>query len=367
MKTWLWIALGLLGLLGIVLVIGNRLPSPDVALEQLVEQQVEEQGILGMSMGVRLADGTTLFKSSGSTEPAQLSPWTSDTVTAIGSVTKTFTAVVIMQLVEEGRVALDRTIEGWFPDVARGNEITIRMLLSHTSGIANYISIGNVANGRWVRPRTPGELIAEGLALDRVSEPGSKDAHYSNTAYVMLGLIIERVTGNDWKDEVISRIAEPLGMADTAFLSSPGVLDGMIGGYGTMDGQQVNLLREPWYPHPTTLEAAGAMVSSVSDLMRFATALFDGQLIADESLRAMATPVGFEAASGLDFGLGGAVVHSGDLVIFGMGGDIPGFNAFLAGVLDTKLVVAAACNTLEGDLISPSLGALEYMARLAGM
>ena len=129
----------------------------------------------------------------------------------------------------------------------------------------------------------------------------------------------------------------------------------------------MNLLHEPWYPHATTTDAAGEMVSTVSDLMKFATALFDGTLISQGSLRAMATPLGFEEASGLEFGLGGAVIYFGDYAIFGMGGDIPGFHAFFAGVLNTKIAVAAACNTNGGDVISPSIGALEYMARLGGI
>jgi D-alanyl-D-alanine carboxypeptidase len=376
MKIWSWIALGLAAVVGIVLISGThgtqllsgtQLPEPDpeAALRAMLELHVDPRGVLGMAMGARLVDGTLVFVEAGSTDPSKLSLWTSDTVVAIGSVTKTFTAVVIMQLAEAGLISLDQTIEGWFPDVSRADEITIRMLLSHTSGIANYISIENVASGKWARPWTPCELIGEGLALDRVSEPGGRDAYYSNTAYVMLGLIIESATGNNWKDEVTSRILEPLEMADTTFLTLPGVLDSLMGGYDAQEGLYVNLLLESWYPHATTTDAAGEMVSTTADLMKFAAALFDGKLISQDSLQAMATPLGFEEASGLDYGLGGVVVHFDDAIMFGMGGDIPGFHAFFAGVVGTRLAVATVCNTNGGDVISPSIGALQYMAQIA--
>jgi len=340
-------------------------PSVDheaaVALQGLVDQQVAEQGILGMAMAARLADGTLISKASGTTDPEGLVAWNIDTVTAAGSITKTFTAVLIMQLVEEGKLSLDQTIEGWFPAQQRGDEITIRMLLSHTSGIANYISGENVMNGKWNREWTPDELISEAQSLGFVGEPGSEDAHYSNTGYIMLGLIIEGVTGNSWEDEIATRIVAPLGMHSTTFLGLEGVLDTMIGGYAITEEGFANALLEPWYPHASTTWSAGEIVTTVLDLVTFASALFDGDLVSTESLAEMATPMGFEAASGRAWGFGGAVIAEEGLVAFGMGGDIPGFHAFFIGVLDTDLVVVAACNTEEGDVITPSFGALEYI------
>ncbi|MEE8592852.1 MAG: alpha/beta fold hydrolase, partial [Candidatus Bipolaricaulota bacterium] len=334
---------------------------PEQALQGLLDQQVADQGILGMGMAVRQADGTIIGKGSGFTNPEGTDAWSFDTVTAIGSVTKTFTAVLIMQLVEAGKLSLDETIEAWFPEVPEGNTITIRMLLSHTSGMARYISGENVMSGKWNRAWTASELVNEATSLGFVAEPGSKDAHYSNTAYIMLGLIIEGITGNSWDEEIASRITAPLNMSDTTFLSSEGVLDTLIGGYGKTEEGFANALYEPWYPHPSTVWSAGEIVTTISDLMIFASALFDGDLVSRESLGIMATPLGFEAASGRDWGLGGAVIVEGDMIAFGMGGDVPGFHAFFIGVLDSNFLVAAACNTQGGDVITPSFAALEYI------
>jgi CubicO group peptidase (beta-lactamase class C family) len=127
-----------------------------------------------------------------------------DTVSALGSVTKSFTAVVIMQLVEEGKLSLDDTIDTWFPDQPNADEITVRMLLSHTSGLANYISGDNSLEPRWAREYAPSELVAEANRLGPVDEPGSSIAHYSNTNYILLGLIIEAITGNSLHEEIRS-------------------------------------------------------------------------------------------------------------------------------------------------------------------
>jgi len=202
------------------------------ALQGLIDQQVKEQDILGMAMAVRLADGTVIGVASGYSDPSGEKAWSVDTVSAIGSVTKTFTGVVVMQLVEEGKLSLDDTIDTWFPEQPNGDRITIRMLLSHTSGIANYISIENVMEGKWASEWAPMDLVAEANKLNPVGEPGSSEAHYSNTNYILLGLIIEEISGNSWAQEVESRIIKPLDLNDTTFLSKEGVWGGLGGHLG---------------------------------------------------------------------------------------------------------------------------------------
>ena len=332
------------------------------ALQGLIDQQVKEQDILGMAMAVRLADGTVIGAGSGYSGPSGEEAWSVDTVSAIGGVTKTFTAVVVMQLVEEGKLSLDDTIDTWFPEQPNGDKITIRMLLSHTSGLANYISGENVMEGRWNKEFAPMDLVAEANKLGPVGEPGSSNAHYANTNYVLLGLIVEEVTGNSWAQEVESRIIGPLDLKDTTFLGEEGILDVMVAGYAkTEDGYQ-NLLETPWYPHSSTVWSAGEVVSTVSDLMTFVSALFDGKLVSKETLAVMAQPLATDEDGVKLWGLGGATLEMLPGT-FGMGGDIPGYHGFFIGLLDNKLIVTALVNTEEGNVINPSISALQYISQ----
>jgi D-alanyl-D-alanine carboxypeptidase len=344
-------------------VVSPEQPDPGTALQGLLDDQVQEQGILGMIMAVRLPDGTVISRSSGYTDPAGENTWSLDTQSALGSITKTFTAVVIMQLVQEGKLSLDDTIDTWFPDQPNADKITVRMLLSHTSGLANFISRENERDPKWSHEWAPLELIAEANKLGPVAEPGSKVAHYANTNYFLLGLITEKVTGNSWEQEVRSRIIEPLGLEDTTFLSQEGVWGGsMVAGYTKTPAGYLSILDIPNLPHATTAWAAGAVVSTLSDLLTFASALFDGTLVSKETLSQMATPLGTDAESGRLWGLGGATLEELPAA-FGMGGDVPGYHAFFVGIQDSQVVVAALVNTEEGDVVAPGLMALEYMGK----
>jgi len=368
MKTHRWISLALVIVVLASMVTGcasvGEKAKASSALQDLVDQQVKEQDILGMAMAVRLADGTVIGKASGYSDPAGEEAWSVDTVSAIGSVTKTFTAVVIMQLVEEGKLSLDDTIDTWFPEQPNGDKITVRMLLSHTSGLANYISGENVMEGKWTREWAPMDLVAEANKSGPVGEPGSSDAHYSNTNYVLLGLIVGEVNGNSWAQEVEARIIEPLDLKDTTFLSTEGVWGGiMVEGYAKTPDGYISALELPWYPHPSAVWSAGEVVTTVSDLMTFASALFDGNLVSRETLAIMAQPLGTDASSGRLWGLGGGALEIDGLRGFGMGGDIPGYHAFFMGFLDNKIVVTALCNTEEGDVITPSMSALQYISQ----
>jgi len=333
------------------------------ALQGLIDQQVKEQDILGMVMAVRLADGTVIDVASGYSDPSGEKAWSVDTISALGSVTKTFTAVLVMQLVDEGKLSLNDTIDTWFPEQPNGDGITIRMLLSHTSGIANYISIENVMEEKWANEWAPIDLVAEANKSGPVGEPDSSEAFYSNTNYILLGLIVEYITGNSWVQEVESRIINPLDLKDTTFLSTEGVWGGiMVEGYAKTPDGYISSLELPVYPHPSTVWAAGEVVSSISDLMTFASAIFDSKLVSRETLAVMAQPVGTDVDSGLTWGLGGVTIEEFGQVAFGMGGDIPGYHAFFMGYLDKKLIVTAMINTV-GDVITPSISALEYISQ----
>ena len=220
----------------------------------------------------------------------------------MGSITKSFTGVVIMQLVQEGKLSLDDTIDTWFPDQPNAGKITVRMLLSHTSGLANFISVENAMDPKWAHAWAPLDLVAEANRLGPVDEPGS-DRPLCQHQLHPVGLIVEKLTGNSWKQAVRSRIIEPLHLEHTAFLSDEGVWGGsMVPGYVKTANGYTSTLELPSYPHVSTSWAAGEVVSSPADLLTFASALFDGGLVSKETLAEMATPLGTDAENGRRLG-----------------------------------------------------------------
>jgi len=338
---------------------GTEYAAECITLTALLDEQVEKQDILGMVMAVRLADSIVIWGTSGYISPAENERWSANTPSLIGSITKTFTAVVVMQLVEEGKLSLDDTVDTWFPEQPNGDKITVRMLLSHTSGLADYQKLFELDPEKFTREWTPEELIAEANKAGTLGKPGSSIAHYSSTNYIMLGRIIEKVTGNSWEHEIESRIIQPLDLKDTRCAADVDWKDVTVPVYLKTSDGYLNLLDHPFYSQVSESVgwAAGGIGSSASDLMTFASALFDGRLVSKETLDLMSQPVGIEG--GRAWGFGGGPMTVGGHKAFAMGGDSVGYHAYFIGTLDGRFIVTALVNTDEGDVESPSMDALK--------
>ena len=207
----------------------------------------------------------------------------------IGSITKTFVATTVLQLVDEGRLGLDDPIGRWLPDTVpgeRGDQVTVRMLLNHTSGIGNYTNamIDSYAsiNQMQVTTYAPAELVAIGLAMPSTGAPGATFS-YSNTNYVLAGLLIEAVSGNDAPAEVQRRILRPLKLTGTSFPGTDPTIRGPHSGayfapFGVRDLSEFNM-SWGW--------TAGEMISTMADLNTFFRALLDGDLLSPATLKQM--------------------------------------------------------------------------------
>lgn len=238
----------------------------------------------------------------------------------IGSVTKTFVATVVLQLVDEGKVRLDDPIDEHLPGLVPGGErITVRALLDHSSHLYDYMSEPGYSTNRWrgkarFRSYEPRELLKVAFAKEL---PDNGAWHYSNTNYVVLGLLVEKVTGNPYGEEVTRRILRPLKLRHTVVPGDrAGVPSPHAKGYEPMP-ELVDATRM----NPSLDWAAGEMISTAPDLERFMSALLGGKLISESSLRAMRTTV--KTGVGFDYGLGlqaytlpcGRVWgHSGELI-----------------------------------------------------
>lgn len=269
-------------------------------------------------------------------------PFPDDARVRIGSNTKTYVATVIMRLVAEGKVDLDAPIERYLPGVVQGNgndgsRITVRQVLQHTSGVPDYLGqgAGDGITGqnsdkidpdeealRWQRFEMT-ELIRRAMTTPPQFEPGAKSV-YTNTNYLLAGLLIERVTGNPAADEIGRRILEPLGLRDTYV---PAVRETSIRGphargYHRIDGKSVDYteLDVSWGG------TAGDMVASATDLNRFFIALLSGKILPPVQLAEMKRTVPFDRMPGADYGL--ALIHRTapcGKEVWGHGGSIPGF------------------------------------------
>ncbi|MGW7432318.1 serine hydrolase domain-containing protein [Streptomyces sp. NPDC054861] len=236
----------------------------------------------------------------------------------IGSVTKTFTAVAVLQQVAAGRVDLDAPIGRYLPDVVpgeRGRLVTVRMLLNHTSGIADYVlpafpgileDPGRTLDANRFRHVAPEELARLGLAAQPVAERGTHA--YANTNYILAGLLLKRVTGQEPEAYITRHVIRKAGLRHTYFPRSPYIRGPHSRMYESMFGL-IEPARDYSVYDMSWAGAAGAMVSTTSDLNDFYRKLLGGKLLGPAELRAMKTTVpGYEPEPGqealLRYGLG---------------------------------------------------------------
>lgn len=280
----------------------------------------------------------------------------------IGSATKTFTSTVVLQLVAERRLSLDDTVEHWLPGVVSGNgndgsKITVRELLQHTSGLFNYTAdypqFDSMAG--WLALRyttyTPRQLVAIAMRHRPDFAPGTS-WEYSNTNYILAGMIISRVTGHSWEYEINHRIIRPLGLRHTSTPGTDPDIDGPhLHGYSNWDAGGRGIDTTAW--NATGGGAAGAIISTTSDLTRFYQALIGGRLLPPAQLAEMETTV---RAPELDSAWPGARYGLGLMWIplscgggyYSHGGDVVGYSTRDGITPDGRRVVVAE-RTGDGD------------------
>jgi D-alanyl-D-alanine carboxypeptidase len=246
-------------------------------------------GIPGLHAAVVFPDDTRWTGGSGVAQLEDQLPAGDDTPFVVGSISKTFVAALIMQLAEEGVLSLDDPLARWLDEYPGASEITLRQLLDHSSGVFNYFEHFTYTRrvfGDPTRSWTPEEIITT-FQADPYFEPGT-GYHYSNTGFVLLGMVIEEATGNPLGEEYQRRFFEPLGMIETFFQGDgpppPSAAHGyLIGDAGT------RLISDGTGYRPTTSAAtvawaAGAVVSTAGDLATWADALYGGSLLDPASL-----------------------------------------------------------------------------------
>lgn len=318
-------------------------------MEQVVREFVDSKQFMGTVLVAR-GDQIVLDQAYGSANLEWNIANTPATKFRLGSVTKQFTGVSILLLEERGKLNLDDPIKKYYAAApAAWDAVTLKHLLTHTSGIPNLTSFPEFEKFKYF-PATLADSIA--LFKDRPLQfvPGEKMA-YSNSGYILLGAVIEKVAGVPYADFLQANIFTPLGMKDSGYDSNTRIIEHEAAGYAPGERGIVNAD----FIHMSIPHAAGALYSTTGDLLRWQRGLYGGKILSAASLKKFTTPFKTDYALGIH-------VATHKRTTYSHGGGIEGFNTFLAYYPDTQMTVVALSN-LNGsapDAIAEKLGALAH-------
>ena len=233
-------------------------------------------------------DGKTIYTAGrGLADIAAKRPIRASDSFRLGSITKQFASATLLKLVDQGKLSLDDPLSKFIPDYpAPGKAVTVRQLLNHTSGIANYTEIlGWMVEANTAKAHTTSELIA--VFKDQPADfKAGEQWKYDNSGYVLVGAIIERVTGKPWADAVADAITRPLHLSSIRSGVGEESIPAMVKGYTDQDGKPAPAM----VIHMSVPGAAGALVGNVADMAGWANALHNGKVVAPATYQAMITP-----------------------------------------------------------------------------
>jgi D-alanyl-D-alanine carboxypeptidase len=352
---------------------GAARASPVLKLHQVVEQLVED-GAPGAIVVVRTPSGVRRAAAGLARIRPRLTMAPSDRF-RIASITKTFVATVALQLAAEGRLRLADPVDRWVPGlVPEGRSITLRELLDHTSGLYDY-----TADREWTAQRiahpgrtwTPRELVRVAARHKLLFRPGT-DWHYSNTNYVLLGLVVEAAARASLGDELRERIFRPLRLVATSFPPGSSIPGRVAHGYlGSLPGLPIppgQLLDVTSLVSPSSW-GAGQIVSTADDVTAFLAALLGGRVLQPAQLAAMKSRVttmrreqGIIVQRTADYGLGLEIHQSPCGTTYGHDGDTPGWRTVAWATGDGRRVVDVMVNVLSPRVTWPLIRAAATQA-----
>lgn len=308
-------------------------------LDSLARTHVADSLVAGAAVAVVHAGDTLLLGGYGVADLEWDVPMATDAVFEIGSVTKQFTAAAVLQLVEAGKLDLDADITEYLPDYdTQGRRIPVRRLLDHTSGIKGYTEMP--VFGEYVMRDLPRDsLVARFQAVPLEFEPGTAQI-YNNSAYFLLGLIVEKVSGEPYEEYVVEHLFRPLGMERSSYCDQSAVVPRKAHGYDQGRGglQQKGYLNHTW-PY-----AAGSLCSTAGDLIRWNQALHGGRVLSAASYEDMTTPDPLVDGTPIRYGMGLTILDEHGRRAITHGGGINGFLSDAWVYPDEDLVVVVLQN-----------------------
>lgn len=287
-------------------------------LDSIIDAAVNSTGIPGAMVGIWGPDGNYV-KVAGVSDTATKAPMETDFYHRIGSVTKTFTVTALLQLVDEGKIGLDDPISKYVDGVMEGDAISLRQLAGMRSGLVDYTTSEQFVMEYLSDPRrafTPEELVGYVKDLPLQLRPGTT-VDYSNTNTILLGMVIEKVSGSKLSEVIDTKITTPLGMEHTSFPTTNAFPTPHAQGYTNQTLDESVTAATDW--NPSWGGAAGAMISSLDDMRIWAPALAKGDLLTDDTQKQRLQTVSLsegDDSSGYGLGLfnsGGWIGHNGSL------------------------------------------------------
>ncbi len=333
-----WLALLVPGIL-----LGQSLPSVASVrrtVDSLGAAFVASKAAPSVAIAVVRGNDTITLRAWGNADLENGVAASAGSVYRVGSVTKQFTSAAVMQLVDSGAVDLDAPIGRYLPTVpAAWSGVLVRQLLNHTAGIPSYTDLGDPWFRRFGEEMTPDTLVALTGSQPLRFPPGTK-WEYSNSGYVLLGMLIEKMTGHSWADEIRTRFAEPLGLTDTQNCLTGPIIPRRAHGYQkTPQGWENSVFLDMSQPY-----AAGAICSTLGDLVRWNRALHKGKVVSKASYTRMITPEGAAESGALAYGFGLGRARMGEWEVITHGGGIPGFATANAWVPAAELSITVLAN-----------------------
>ncbi len=324
------------------------------AIDQAVEAWRTDKGVVGISLAI-VREGRVVhargYGRRGLSGPGG-GDVTPNTPFAIGSVTKQFACACILLLAEDGKLSVHDKVAKFYPGLTRANDITLLDLMNHTSGYPDYYPLDYV-DQRMQKTIEPDELIRQYAGGKLDFEPGSNYS-YSNTGYILLGRVVEKVSGKSFGAFLQERILKPLAMTNTLY-EPPAATAGLASGYTTFalsDPEKIAPEASGW------LGAAGGIYSTPSDLARWNIALVTGKVLKPESFALMTKPRALSSGKVSDYACGLSVRFQSGRLVLSHNGAVAGFNAWNATIPSTRSSLVMLCNTdgglgaLPGQLFS---------------
>jgi CubicO group peptidase (beta-lactamase class C family) len=348
-SVWMWLA----AVVGVQAVPcagdeGTKAPSVDAQVDAYVGEQLGLQRIPGVAIAV-LRDGKLVKAKGYGLANIELDVAVKpETIFQTGSVGKQFTATAVMMLVEEGKVGLDDKVGKYFAGTPEAwKDITVRNLLTHTSGIPEYTESKNPKVGELFNMRadyTEDDLYQRLIQLPLDFAPGTK-WQYSNSGYLLLGILIHKVTGKFYGDFLQERIFRPLGMTATRIISEEDIVPNRASGYRIVDGKIKN---QEWVSPTLNTTADGALYTNVLDLGKWDAALYTEKLIKKASLEQMWTAVKLKDGKTYPYGFGWFLDEANGHRLIEHDGAWQGFTMNISRYVDERLTVIVMTNLEEG-------------------